>query len=81
MGCINPDGTVTEAARELLRLLEGKPLTDRDVAARTLSGQPLYMIRSRLRELREAGLIEEEAGRFRITEKGRERVFLARASL
>lgn len=69
MACIDPDGTLTITAKFLLRELNKQPLPPEDIA-RAL-GEPLFKVRGNLRELREAGIIEEEGGRFHLTEVGK----------
>lgn len=67
MACVNPDGTLTEAARSLLKQLQvsrsPKELSD------ALSA-PLFKVRSSLRKLAEAELIKQEDEGWVITEKG-----------
>ena len=71
MGCINPDGTADPAARALLQALLA-PRSPEELAA--VAGLPLYRIRSGLRELGQAGLVEETSGRFALTTSGRARI-------
>ena len=69
MGCIEPDGTLTVTARVLLENLAETPLRLPDITV--LLRVPGFMVRANLRELKEAGWIREEEGRFHITEEGR----------
>jgi predicted transcriptional regulator len=69
MACIDPDGTLTITAKFLLRELNKQPLPPEDIAKAL--GEPLFRIRGNLRELREAGIIDEEGGRFHLTEVGK----------
>jgi hypothetical protein len=62
MACVTADGSLTESAEAMLRNLE-QPLTDREVAEKT--GFPLYRVRSGLREMVEAGMVELVDGRYR----------------
>jgi predicted transcriptional regulator len=71
MGCINSDGTTDPAARALLRALQVARRPE-DLAAEV--GLPLYRIRSGLRELGQAGLVEEASGKFGLTTAGRARI-------
>ncbi len=71
MGCINPDGTTDPAARTLLQALQ-TPRNPEELAA--AAGLPLYRIRSGLRDLGRAGLVEEASGKFVLTAAGRARV-------
>lgn len=67
MACISPDGTLSEPARKVLGVLvQGKALED-------VAGEvdvPLYRIRSSVRELVQAGLVEESGAVFRTTPAG-----------
>ena len=68
MPCINPDGTLTESAKTLLKAAH-EPMSPEDLAKKI--GIPLYKVRSSVREMSEAGLIKETQGRFVITGKGK----------
>lgn len=68
MACISPDGTLSEPARKVLRsLVQGKGLEE--VAAEV--DVPLYRIRSSVRELAQAGLVQESGTVFLTTPAGR----------
>jgi predicted transcriptional regulator len=69
--CVNPDGTLTESAQALLRLLE-KPATPQESAKRL--DRPLFSVRASLRELVGADLVRAEGGQFVLTERGRSRL-------
>jgi predicted transcriptional regulator len=69
MACIDADGTLTITAKFLLKSLAESPLPPEEIA-RAL-GEPLFKVRGNLREMREAGLIDEEGGRFFLTEEGK----------
>ncbi len=71
MACINPDGTISESARNLLKNLS-RPLPAEEIAP--LTGQPLFKVRSSLRELVGGGLVSEAEGKFSITENGRVKI-------
>jgi len=71
MGCINPDGIITESARTLLKIIKN-PLTSEEISKHL--GQPLFKIRISIREMQNAGLLKEENDKYIITEKGKERV-------
>ncbi len=70
MACISADGTLTESARRMLEVLQN-PATPEDVAQAT--GLPLFRVRSGLREMAQAGLVEEKEGRYALTEAGKQR--------
>jgi hypothetical protein len=67
MACVNPDGELTESARQILTAME-RPILLSQVAANT--GLPLYRIRSSIRELAEAGFAAEAGGEWQITGGG-----------
>jgi len=69
--CIGPDGTLTESAKALLKLLE-QPATPEEVSARL--GHPLFSVRASLRELVGAELVQAEGGKYEITERGEEKL-------
>ena len=71
MACVNPDGSVTESAKALLRVLDN-PLTPEVISQKL--GQPLFKVRSSVREMTGAELIKDEGGRYIITEKGKEKI-------
>jgi len=71
MACVNPDGSVTESAKALLRVLDN-PLTPEEISQKL--GQPLFKVRSSVREMTGAELIKDEGGRYIITEKGKEKI-------
>lgn len=68
MACINNDGTLTESAKRLLGKLT-VPCAPEELSQRM--GQPLFRIRSSLREMEGAGLVQPIEGKFLITEAGR----------
>jgi predicted transcriptional regulator len=71
MPCVSPDGTLTESAKALLKLL-AHPATPEEVSARL--GQPLFSVRASLRELVGADLVHAEGGKYEITESGRQKL-------
>ncbi|GBC96960.1 hypothetical protein HRbin16_02773 [bacterium HR16] len=71
MACISADGTLTESARRMLGVLQ-HPASPEEVAQAT--GLPLFRVRSGLREMAQAGLVEEKEGRYALTEAGRQKL-------
>jgi DNA-binding IclR family transcriptional regulator len=69
MACVNPDGSLSTVAMLMLDYLS-EPRTDRDIADR--AAQPMYRIRSSLRELEAAGLVEKDGEHWVNTPKGAE---------
>lgn len=72
MACIDPDGTLTITAKFVLKCLVETPRPPEEIAKAL--GEPLFKVRGNLREMMEAGLIEEEGGRFSLTEDGRGKI-------
>jgi predicted transcriptional regulator len=70
MRSINPDGSVTARARTLLSLLD-KPLTPEEISQKL--GQPLFHVKTSLREMVHFRIINQEGERFVITEQGKEK--------
>lgn len=68
MACINNDGTLTDSARRLLGKLV-VPCAPEELSQRM--GQPLFRIRSSLREMETAGLVQPIEGKFLMTEAGK----------
>jgi predicted transcriptional regulator len=70
MACVNPDGTLSPSATALLKSLE-TPLGTEEIAARL--GSPLFKVRSSLRELVAAGLVEVREDKYIASEEGKKR--------
>jgi predicted transcriptional regulator len=68
MACISPDGKPTESGTKMLRALKSGLGAAEEIAKET--GLPLFRVRSGLRELSQAGLIVDKAGKYEITDKG-----------
>lgn len=71
MPCVNPDGSITDSAKALLKVIE-IPLTAEEISTKV--GQPLFKIRSSLREMVDAELIKEEGNKYVILESGKEKI-------
>jgi len=71
MPCISSDGSLSAAAKKVMAAMEN-PTTLEAVAAS--SGLPLYQIRSSVRELVEAGLVEVHGDHYVMTEDGRRKL-------
>jgi predicted transcriptional regulator len=71
MACVNPDGTLTASALALLEILMD-PLKPEEIALRV--GQPLFKVRSSLREMSGAGLLTSDGDHYVITAEGSERL-------
>lgn len=68
MACVSPDGKPTESGAKMLRALRAGSKSPEEVAQET--GLPLFRVRSGLRELSQADLVVEKAGKYGITDKG-----------
>jgi predicted transcriptional regulator len=67
MACINPDGTLTPTAQAVINALQA-PCTHSELAQAV--GLPVYRVRSTIRELIEAGLVQEIEGKYHLTKPG-----------
>ena len=67
MACINPDGTLTEAAVAMMTVIENHHSLE-EVAG--VSGIPLYLVRATTRDLINAGLAVERNALFYLTDDG-----------
>jgi predicted transcriptional regulator len=68
MACVNPDGSISESGRALIKAAESH-VTPEEIGKKI--GQPLFKIRSSLRELHDAGLIAEKDGKYSATDAGK----------
>jgi predicted transcriptional regulator len=71
MGCVNPDGSLTESARKMLKYLS-EPHSPEDAAAAL--GQPLFKVRASLREMVESGLVFLTDDSYQSTGRGLEKI-------
>jgi predicted transcriptional regulator len=69
MPCVSPDGKPTSSGMTTLKSLKDESLTPEEVASKT--GQPLFRVRSGLRELKNAGFVEERDGKYALSEAGK----------
>jgi predicted transcriptional regulator len=67
MACVNPDGTLSTSAIELLKILNN-PLTPEEISKKL--NRPMFKVRSSLREMLEAKLISSVEDKYVITEEG-----------
>jgi predicted transcriptional regulator len=68
MPCVSPDGKPTSSGMALLKSLKNALLPPEEIASKT--GQPLFRVRSGLRELKNAGLVEEIEEKYRLSKTG-----------
>jgi predicted transcriptional regulator len=69
--CVKPDGTLSPSAEMILKVC-GKPVTIDEMAQGT--GLRSFRIKTSIRELTGAGLLQEEDGRFVVTPEGTAKV-------
>lgn len=68
MPCVSPDGKPTSSGMATLKSLKNGALSPNDIAIKT--GQPLFRVRSGLRELKNAGFVEEAEEKYRLSKNG-----------
>jgi predicted transcriptional regulator len=69
MPCVSPDGKPTSSGMAVLKSLKNGTLSPEEIAKKT--GQPLFRVRSGLRELKNAGFVEEIEDKYRLSETGK----------
>jgi predicted transcriptional regulator len=69
MPCISPDGKPTSTGVALLKSLKDGALSPEEITSKT--SQPLFRVRSGLRELKNAGFVEETGDKYRLSETGK----------
>jgi predicted transcriptional regulator len=69
MPCISPDGKPTSTGIALLKSLKNEALSPEEITSKT--GQPLFRVRSGLRELNNAGFVEETGDKYGLSETGK----------
>jgi predicted transcriptional regulator len=67
--CVSPDGKPTPSGMALLKSLKEGALSPKDIADKT--GQPLFRVRSGLRELKNAGFVEEAEDKYGLSRNGK----------
>jgi predicted transcriptional regulator len=68
MPCVSSDGKPTTNGMAMLKALRNTALSPEEIAVKT--GQPLFRIRSGLRELKSAGLVEETEDKYKLSKMG-----------
>jgi DNA-binding IclR family transcriptional regulator len=68
MPCVSSDGKPTSSGITVLKSLKGEALSPEEIASKT--GQPLFRVRSGLRELKNAGFVEEIAEKYTLSKNG-----------
>jgi predicted transcriptional regulator len=68
MPCVSPDGKPTSSGMAVLKSLKNGALSPEGIAIKT--GQPLFRVRSGLRELKNAGFVEETEDKYALSKNG-----------
>ena len=68
MPCVSQDGKPTSTGIAVLRSLKEGSISPEEIASKT--GQPLFRVRSGLRELKNAGYVEEISEKYGLSETG-----------
>jgi predicted transcriptional regulator len=68
MPCVSSDGKPTPTGKATLVSLKSEALSPDEIAGKT--GQPLFRVRSGLRELTNAGFVQEKEGKYTLTPNG-----------
>ena len=79
MGCVNPDGSLTPVALQVLRALLALPEGGDAESVALATGRPLYRARASLRELEAGGFVMLDRGAHRVTNSGRAKLGVAPA--
>ena len=72
MPCVSSDGKPTSSGMALLKSLQNEALSVEEIAKTT--GQPLFRVRSGLRELKNAGFVEVRDEKYLLSENGHKTV-------
>jgi DNA-binding IclR family transcriptional regulator len=68
MPCVSPDGKPTTSGASVLKAIKNGATTPEEISAKT--GQPLFKVRSGLRELTTAGFINGTNDKLVLSERG-----------
>jgi len=68
MPCVSIDGKPTSSGLATLKSLKDGTLSPQEIASKT--GQPLFKVRSGLRELKIAGFVEEAEQKYKLSKTG-----------
>lgn len=72
MPCVSSDGKPTGTGIETLRAIQGGAVIPIKISETT--GHPMFKVRSGLRELTNAGFLEQESGKYHLTELGKKAI-------
>mgnify|MGYP002398919091 CR=1 FL=1 len=68
MPCVSADGKPTSSGMAVLKAIKDGAASPEQIASKT--GQPLFRVRSGLRELKNAGLVEETGDKVGLSKTG-----------
>ncbi len=71
MPCVRDDGSLTVTAIKIMTAIR-QPVTMEDVAV--AASMPLFRVRSSVRQLEDAGLVESQGGKYTRTAEGEKRL-------
>ena len=69
MPCIDDEGNISDSGIALIKALSKERLDVKALSSQI--GVPLFKVRSSIREMVEAGLLEESDEKYNLTEKGK----------
>lgn len=68
MPCVSPNGNPTASGTSMLNAIKNGATTPEEIASKT--GQPLFKVRSGLRELTNSGFLESAQDKYTLSAKG-----------
>jgi predicted transcriptional regulator len=68
MPCVSADGKPTSSGMAVLKAIKDGAVSPEQIASKT--GQPLFRVRSGLRELKNAGFVKEAENKYKLSETG-----------
>lgn len=71
MACVNSDGTLSPSGKAMLNAMQEVHTPEEIAKSAKL---PLFRVRSGIREMISAGLVEEQQGKYSITELGLQKI-------
>lgn len=69
MACVNPDGTLTTSAKQLLTLIQNEAMTPEHIAGSL--NLPLFKVRSSLRDMKSMGFVKQTDEAYIMDERAR----------
>ena len=69
MACVNSNGELTQTAKDLLNSIVDEAQTPQDISKNV--GQPIFKVRSSLRDMKSMGFVIEEDGKYKMNPKAK----------